>query len=106
MRVLVTGATGLIGAAVLARLNRDGHELTAAGRSIVEAQRRAPFAHWIETDFNRLTPAEDWAQLLAVLDAVLNCVGLLQSDARDDLARIQVDAAVALFAACGQAGIR
>lgn len=27
MRVLVTGAYGLIGSAVLARLHRDGHEL-------------------------------------------------------------------------------
>ena len=34
MRVLVTGAYGLIGAACLARLHRDGHELVAAGRTL------------------------------------------------------------------------
>ena len=39
MRVLVTGAYGLIGSAVLARLHRDGHELIAAGRSIGDAAR-------------------------------------------------------------------
>ena len=32
MRVLVTGAYGLIGAACLARLHRDGHEVIGAGR--------------------------------------------------------------------------
>ncbi|HXW25700.1 MAG TPA: NAD-dependent epimerase/dehydratase family protein [Xanthobacteraceae bacterium] len=36
MRVLVTGAHGLIGSACLVRLNRDGHELTAAGRALDE----------------------------------------------------------------------
>lgn len=33
MRVLVAGANGLIGSAVLARLNRDDYDLIAAGRS-------------------------------------------------------------------------
>ena len=44
MRVLVTGAYGLIGSAILARLHRDGHELIAAGRSIDEARRRFPLS--------------------------------------------------------------
>ena len=53
MRVLVTGAYGLIGTAVLARLKRDGHEVVAAGRNIDEMQRRVPFTRKIEADFNR-----------------------------------------------------
>ena len=44
VRVLVTGAYGLIGSAVLARLHRDGHELIGAGRSIASARRRFPYA--------------------------------------------------------------
>jgi uncharacterized protein YbjT (DUF2867 family) len=32
MRVLMTGAYGLIGSASLARLHRDGHDLVGAGR--------------------------------------------------------------------------
>ena len=42
MRVLVTGAYGLIGSACLARLHRDGHELIGAGRAIAEASGARP----------------------------------------------------------------
>jgi len=40
MRVLITGAYGLIGAACLAKLHAEGHDLIGAGRSIEEARRR------------------------------------------------------------------
>jgi uncharacterized protein YbjT (DUF2867 family) len=100
MRVLVTGAYGLIGAAVLARLRRAGHDLVAAGRSVEAARRRAPFARWIEADFNRLTRPEDWLPLLDGVDAVVNCVGVLQDGAGDSVRRVQVTATNALFSAC------
>src|SRR5262245_32996943 len=106
MRVLVTGAYGLIGSAVLARLNREGHALVAAGRTIAEAQRRCPYAHWIEADFARLTTAEAWRPLLAGVDAVVNCVGVLQDGGGDDVQAVQVQGTCALFDACAQAGIR
>ena len=51
MRVLVTGAYGLIGAACLARLHRDGHEVTGEGRDIRPG--RAPRA-LCEVDRGRL----------------------------------------------------
>ena len=106
MRVLVTGAYGLIGSAVLTRLHRDGHELVGAGRAIEEAQRRLRFAQWIEADFARLRTAQDWRALLAGIDAVVNCVGVLQDGARDDVQAVQVEGTCALFDACAQAGIR
>ncbi len=106
MRVLVTGAYGLIGSAILARLNRDGHELVGTGRAVGEARRRLPYAQWIAADFARLTHAEDWLPLLGGIDAVVNCVGVMQDSVRDDLVRIQVDGTVALFDACARAGIR
>jgi uncharacterized protein YbjT (DUF2867 family) len=43
MRILVLGAYGMIGAAVLSRLHRDGHALVAAGRSIETAECGFPF---------------------------------------------------------------
>jgi uncharacterized protein YbjT (DUF2867 family) len=106
MRVLVTGAYGLIGSACLARLHRDRHVLIGAGRSIDEARRRFPYARWIEADFARLTSAQAWRPLLADIDAVVNCVGVLQDGARDDTRRVHVEATAALFDACAQAGVR
>ena len=70
MRVLVTGAYGLIGAACLARLHRDGHDLVGAGRRIDEARRRFPFASWRAADFDRLTTPEAWREIIAGVDAV------------------------------------
>lgn len=106
MRVLVTGAYGLIGSAILARLHRDGHELIAAGRSIEEARRQFPYARWIEADVARLTAADTWQPLLLNVDAVVNCVGVLQDGARDDVQAVQVDGTCALFDACVAAGVR
>jgi uncharacterized protein YbjT (DUF2867 family) len=106
MRVLVTGAYGLIGAACLARLHRDGHEVTGAGRAIGQAARRAPFAKWIAADYRKLTLAGDWLALVEGFDAVVNCVGVLQDGMRDDVQKIHVAATSALFAACERAGVK
>ena len=106
MRVLVTGAYGLIGSACLARLHRDRHALVGAGRSISEARRRLPYARWVAADFARLTSAQAWLPLLADIDAVVNCVGVLQDGARDDTWRVHVEATTALFEACARAGVR
>jgi uncharacterized protein YbjT (DUF2867 family) len=106
MRVLITGAYGLIGAACLGRLRLEGHELVGAGRCIAEARHRFPYARWILADFKSLTTPESWHELLLGIDAVVNCVGALQDGARDDLRRVHVDAPAALFTACEQKGIR
>jgi uncharacterized protein YbjT (DUF2867 family) len=104
MRVLVTGAYGLIGSAILARLARE-HAVIAAGRSIAKARQFAA-TEWVAADFNRLTNAAAWAPLLENIDAVVNCVGVLQGGLRDDAHRVHVEATTALFSACEQARIR
>ncbi len=106
MRVLVTGAYGLIGSVCLPRLHRDAHVLTATGRAVGEAQRRFPYARWLEADFARLTRAQDWLAPLTGIDAVVNCVGVLQDGPRDDTRLVHVEATCALFDACVQAGVR
>jgi uncharacterized protein YbjT (DUF2867 family) len=105
MRVLVTGAYGLIGSACLARLRRDGHDLTATGRSIAGAARRLPFARWRPADFDRLEDPASWRPLLAGIEAVVNCVGVLQDGGRDDVARV-LRGTCALFDACAALGVR
>ena len=102
MRVLVTGAYGLIGSAILARLARDGHAVVGAGRDVAAASRRLSAAQWIAADFNKLTSPAAWLPLLSGIEAVVNCVGVLQGGLRDDAHRVHVDATTALFAACEQ----
>jgi uncharacterized protein YbjT (DUF2867 family) len=106
MRILVTGGYGLIGSAAMARLHRDGHDLVGAGRNVAAARRRFPHARWIEADFRRLTGVAAWRPLLADIDLVVNCVGVLQDGAGDDTQAIHIAGTCALFDACQVLGIR
>jgi uncharacterized protein YbjT (DUF2867 family) len=106
MRVLVTGAYGLIGSAVLARLHRDGHELVGTGRHVDTAQRQFPYARWVAADFRDLQSRQAWTKILSGIDAVVNCAGAFQQSLRDDLAAVHITAPLALFAACQDLGIK
>jgi uncharacterized protein YbjT (DUF2867 family) len=105
-RVLLLGATGLIGSAVAARLQAAGHEVIGMARRIDEAARRVPAASWIELDISRATRPEDWAPHLAGIEAVVNCAGVLQDSARDSTSRVHRDAPAALWRACEEANVR
>ncbi len=106
MRVLVTGGYGLIGSAVIARLARDKHQVRSLGRDVRVAAVRRPDIEWYQSDFGRMTRPQDWRELLDGIDAVVNCVGILDSGASDDVRDVHVTATVALFEACQAAGIR
>jgi uncharacterized protein YbjT (DUF2867 family) len=99
-RVLLLGATGLIGSAVLARLSTSGIEVRAVARSPGRRQRRV---EWRPLDISKLTACEAWLPHLAGVQAVVNCAGALQSK---DLRAVHVDAVNALYEACEQAGVR
>ena len=51
------------------------------------------------------TPAA-WQPLLHGIDAVVNCVGVLQDGLRDDVQRVQLDGTRALFDGCVRAGVK
>lgn len=99
MRVLVTGAYGFIGAQVVRALRERGAEVIGAGRDLATGRRLVPEIAWRPADFNMLLTIEAWRPVLAGVDAVVNCVGILQSTRTDDAHRIQVTATTALFAA-------
>ena len=105
MRILLLGATGLIGGAVLRALLAAGHAVTAPGRDTEAAQRRWPEAIWLRHDLSQLTDPDSWTPILAGIDAVVNCAGALQDGARDDVAAVQRDAPIARFTACTRLGI-
>src|SRR5579871_542780 len=106
MRVLVIGAYGFIGSAVVARLVADGHEVVGAGRRIRSARERRPDLRWIKIDLSRTRKPEKWQANLAGIDAVVNCAGVLQDAPADSTQKVHVEGANALFAACALAGVR
>lgn len=105
MNVLVLGAYGLIGQAVVRELMARGHDVTGLARTPSRGEKLLPDVRWIAGDLNALLFPEDWDGHLAGIDAVVNASGALQSGLRDDLGRVQRDAIVALIGACEQAGV-
>jgi uncharacterized protein YbjT (DUF2867 family) len=92
MRIFLTGATGLIGRSLAARLTADDHEVVPVTRRVI--------------DMEKATVPEAWLPHLAGVDAVINCVGVLQDSPREDTRAVHHRGAAALFAACERAGIR
>jgi uncharacterized protein YbjT (DUF2867 family) len=103
MKILVTGATGLIGGEVAGRLGAVGHEVVAVSRG--RGLRRPMGAAWVRLDFASATEA-DWLPHLSGVEAVVNCVGVLQESAGDSPDAAHFRGADALFAACEAAGVR
>src|ERR1700752_3913812 len=99
MRVLVTGASGLIGGAVSARLLAAGHQGVGIARSTVRPARRFPAVQWIALDIAARTRPETWLLLLTGVDAVVNCAGVLQDSPGDSTHGVHVDGIGTLFAA-------
>jgi uncharacterized protein YbjT (DUF2867 family) len=106
VRVLATGATGLIGSAVVARLLTEGHEVIGLARSVGIAARQQPIARWRAVDIARMEKPENWDRYLEGVDAVVNCAGALQDGPRDNIKGVHCDGVAALFAACERLGIK
>lgn len=105
-RVLVTGATGLIGQAVVADLLAAGFRVRGTARAVSQAARRLPSVEWIAVDIAAAIRPEDWLPHLAGVEAVVNCAGVLQDSLRDSTRLVHVDGIGALFGACERAGVR
>jgi uncharacterized protein YbjT (DUF2867 family) len=103
MRVMVVGASGLIGAAVCARLAARGDGIVAivhrpADLGLVRAEA-------VQIDLAAATEA-GWAAHLSGVDAVVNCAGVLQDGPGESTHGVHVMGTTALFRACERAGLR
>ena len=104
MNILVTGANGLVGASICARLVQEGHQVLA----LVRPGTKAPFgvARTVYLEFASATDVKPWLPVLEDVQAVVNCVGALQDSVRENVTAAHVAAPAALFQACEQLGIR
>lgn len=99
MKILLTGANGFIGSAILERLLAAGHHVTACARS----RRNLPASEqlsFLQADFTQMLAPEAWAAHLAGVEAVINCAGILRERRRGDFTRIHEQAPQALLSAC------
>lgn len=105
MRVLVVGASGLIGAHVVARLLAEGFQVTGVARDVTSARRRVPDVAWRSLDLAS-AGVDVWLTALEGVTAVVNCAGALQDNPGDDLAGVHVRGLARVAEACGVAGVR
>lgn len=105
MKVLVCGASGCVGRAVVQALRVHGH-------TVVEGVRRAVSAadpeSALEFDFMQPVAPEAWATRLAplALDAVVNAVGILIESGAASFERLHAAGPIELFRGAGRAGVR
>lgn len=105
MKILILGATGFIGSAILQRLVADGHRITGLGREPEKARLKWPAAVWIKADLAKLS-ADAWRPLIEDQDIIVNCAGALQDGLSDDLAATQEKAMLSLYQAAKALGGR
>jgi uncharacterized protein YbjT (DUF2867 family) len=103
VRILVIGATGLIGSAVCARLAAEGHK-------VIGASRHRPLASLgrvkhVILDIATGTPS-DFASLLSGVEAVANCAGTLQDSPGESTDAVHRSGVTALVEACESQGVR
>jgi len=103
LRILIVGATGLIGSTLAARLAAEGYEIAGVAR------RPTPTFHpmtWASIDVAQATDPGAWAPCLNDVDAVVNCAGTLQDTPSDSTEGVHVLGIAALYEACSRAGVR
>ncbi|KFN50478.1 hypothetical protein P873_07385 [Arenimonas composti TR7-09 = DSM 18010] len=103
--MLVTGATGLIGAAIVDGLRARGDAVIAAVRDPGAARSRWPGIDTVAVDFAVDLSPVAWQPRLAGADAVVNAVGTFVAHGKDSFEAVHAVAPRALFAACEAAGV-
>lgn len=101
MRILVTGASGFIGQALVAALVRAGHAVVCASRHPRPGGGGEPLA----VDFESVPRADWWRPHLSGIDAVVNAVGILRERPGQTFGALHERAPGELFRACAEAGV-
>ncbi len=92
MNILLTGATGFIGQALMIALTHAGHTVR-------------PLSRRLGADFTQLLTVHAWRPYLANIDAVINCVGIIYQHRTQPFSTLHQHAPSALFHACAELGI-
>ncbi|MDB5870259.1 MAG: hypothetical protein JWP96_2591 [Polaromonas sp.] len=102
MKILVAGATGLIGSRLARALAAQGHHVTGATRSL---EPRTQLRAFVQVDFAEVPEPAWWMPHLEGMDVVINTVGLFAEHAGQTFDALHTRAPIALFKACALAGV-
>ncbi|MGQ5523507.1 SDR family oxidoreductase [Chitinimonas sp. PSY-7] len=103
MKILLTGASGLIGDALLAKLLAAGHTVHALCRKSPAQVLNG--VSWLAVDLATLHSPDDWLPMLEGVTTVVNCAGIFRETRPGELAAIHAEMPAALFEACIKAGV-
>ncbi|NOV31996.1 NAD(P)H-binding protein [Methylomonas sp. ZR1] len=106
MNILLTGATGFIGSAVLHELLRRGHQVTACCRHPERLLIDNPNLTRLNLDFAQAGVIDYWLPHLQAADAIVNCVGIIAENNNQSFAQLHSQAPIALFQAGARAGVK
>jgi uncharacterized protein YbjT (DUF2867 family) len=104
--VLVLGGTGFIGRHAAAALHAAGLTVTIGSRHPARHEAAYAFATFKVVRFEELLKHSDWELLLAGVDVVVNCVGILRQRPRESYDDIHHRAPAALAQACAALNTR
>ncbi|MGI4814840.1 MAG: SDR family oxidoreductase [Janthinobacterium lividum] len=99
MNILVCGASGFIGHAICASLERDGHR-------VLKGVRHATQEHDIAIDYSRDVEPGAWQARLQDVDVVVNAVGILIEQGDQRFEAVHQRTPIALFDASVRAGVK
>jgi uncharacterized protein YbjT (DUF2867 family) len=106
MKILLTGASGLIGAALAEHWTERGHQVVRAGRGLaVSAVQPHTDSESLVVDFADPPPSGWWLPHLEGVDAVVNAVGIFEEDARHTFDNVHIRAPTSLFTAAARADV-
>lgn len=113
MRVVIVGASGMIGHSMAVALAQRGVALLCLARDPVRTQAKAPAigalpnVSWARVDWGAsgLAPAS-WGSLLRKDDVVVNAAGILREARPGDFEAVHHRGPAQLFAACAARGVR
>ncbi|MBE9043371.1 TIGR01777 family protein [Pleurocapsales cyanobacterium LEGE 10410] len=77
MKIAITGATGLVGSRLVAKLSQQGHQILVFTRNPSKAQRVFPASTFSNLEIVQYTPQEsgEWQQRVSGCDGVINLAG-------------------------------
>ena len=102
MRVLVCGATGCVGQAVVNALRSRGHSVVVGARSVADG------ADHVAIDYMRPVEPSAWRDRLQArhVDVVVNCVGILMPSRTQSFERVHTAGPIELFRGAALAGVK